>query len=296
MFRFLKEQFTKIYKQVTSRLQSLFSKGPVDETTLKELERILLEADTGVATTRLLITHLRDEMARGALETGEQLREALGTRLKAILHEYPYKKAGPVYILVGVNGTGKTTFVAKLAHHFASQGKKVMVAAADTFRAAAAEQLKVWADRTGVGFVESTQGQDPSAVVFTACERFTNENYDILIIDTAGRLQTKANLMRELEKMRKVVRRFMPDTSVTTLLTVDALIGQNSFDQAKLFNEAAQLDGVILTKMDGTAKGGMVFAIAHDLKIPIAYVSFGEQVDHMAPFNPDKYVDELLEG
>lgn len=295
MFRFLKEQLSKIYTQVTSKLGSLFAKKEIDEEVLSELERILLEADTGVATTRSLIQRLRDLVRSGALSEGAQLKEALARELKKLLSAHPYTNDTSIYLLVGVNGTGKTTFAAKLAYYYVTQGKKVLLAAADTFRAAAAEQLGTWAERINVDCVKGAPDADPSSVVFAACQRFIEGGYDILIIDTAGRLQNKEYLMRELEKVRKVIGRHMPSKHVTTLLTIDALLGQNSLDQAKLFNQVTQLNGIVLTKMDGTGKGGIVFAISDEIKVPIAYISYGEQLDQTSLFNPETYVNQLLQ-
>lgn len=295
MFSFLKEKLSKIYAQVTSKLSSLFSSSTVDENTLNELERILLEADTGVQTTRLLIDRLRQQEAAGKLQQGHELKNALAQELKALLGTCTYTATGTVFILVGVNGTGKTTFAAKLAAFYTLQGKKVLLAAADTFRAAAVEQLRIWASRSGVTCISGPESADPASVVFNACKVFTNEAYDILIIDTAGRLQNKVNLMRELEKVRKVIDKQLPSAPITTLLTIDSLLGQNSLDQAQLFHQATNLDGIVLTKMDGTGKGGIVFAICKEVGVPIAYISYGEHLDQMSRFDPDTYVDQLLE-
>lgn len=295
MFRFIKEQLSKIYAHVTYKLAVLFNRKEVDEEVLSELERILIEADTGISTTRGLMLQLRDLVRRGTIAQGTQLKEALSQELKDLLHKYPYQNKNIIYMLVGVNGTGKTTCAAKLANYYKTHGKKVLLAAADTFRAAAADQLSVWADRIGIDCVKGAAEADPSSVIFTACQRFTSGGYDILIIDTAGRLQNKEHLMRELEKARKVISKQMPSTPVTTLLTIDALLGQNSLDQAKLFNQATQLNGIVLTKMDGTGKGGIVFAIADQIKVPIAYIAYGEQIDQMALFNPEAYINQILQ-
>ncbi len=295
MFRFLKEQLSKIYTQVTTRLGSLFVKNKVDEEVLSQLERILLEADTGVATTRLLMEQLRQMVARGQITQGNQLKDALANELTALLRQHPYANNAAVYILVGVNGTGKTTFAAKLAHFYVTHNKRVLLAAADTFRAAAVDQLSVFARRLGVDLIKGAPDADPASVVFNACQKFSEGGYDILIIDTAGRLQNKEHLMRELEKVRKVITRQLPTSPVITLLTIDSLLGQNSLDQAKLFNHITNLNGIVLTKMDGTGKGGIVFAISHEVKVPIAYLSYGEQVDQMALFDPETYVNQLLQ-
>jgi fused signal recognition particle receptor len=200
-----------------------------------------------------------------------------------------------VFVLVGINGSGKTTFAGKLAHKLKQEGNNVLLVAADTFRAAAPEQLTAWAQNIGVDIVLGTPNQDPAAVVFAGCERFKKENYDAIIIDTAGRLHTKTNLMNELAKIKRVITKQLPDKSITTLLTIDAMLGQNSFEQAKLFKECTDVNGIVLTKMDGTGKGGIVFAIAHQLHIPIAYISFGEQLDNIKLFDAQEYVHDLLE-
>jgi fused signal recognition particle receptor len=264
---------------------------------MQELERILLEADTGITTTRALMEKLRAQVASGQIKQGSDLKIALQHELTNLLESKKYHdENAKIFLMVGVNGTGKTTFTSKLANRYTKLGKKVLLAAADTFRAAATHQLQVWAERSGAECITGPEGSDPAAVVYAACERFVSGSYDILIIDTAGRLQNKTNLMRELEKIRKVISRHIPDVPVVTLLTIDSMLGQNSFDQARLFNEATQVNGIVLTKMDGTGKGGIVFAITNEIKIPIAYVSFGEHMDDLARFESESYVKELLEG
>ncbi len=294
MFSFIKKAFTTIYEQVTGKLRTLFHRTTVDEDTLKELERILIEADTGIHTTRTLLDELRKEAANGSLRTGEDLENALQTNLEKLLAVHPYDPNADVYLLVGINGSGKTTFASKLASHLQSQGKKVLLVAADTFRAAATEQLQTWATRLSIDLIAGKSEQDPASVVFTGCEEYKKGGYQSLIIDTAGRLQSKVNLMKELEKLRKILSKQLPDAKVTTLLTIDSMLGQNSFDQAKLFKESTDVTGIVLTKMDGTGKGGIVFSITEQLKIPIAYISFGEKVDQLALFDSEAYLKELL--
>ena len=196
--------------------------------------------------------------------------------------------------MVGINGSGKTTFAGKLAHKYAQESKKVLLVAADTFRAAAPEQLQEWSDTVGVDMVRGTQNQDPASVVCSGCEKFKTDQYDILIIDTAGRLHTKTNLMNELTKINRVITKQLPDKTVNTLLTIDSMLGQNSFEQAKLFHESTDLSGLVLTKMDGTGKGGIVFAITDELAIPIWYITFGEQLNQLKLFDKNEYVDNLL--
>ena len=296
MFGLLKNTLQKIYSQVTSKMQGIFSRSQIDTQTLSELERILLEADTGTTTTRALIAQLKNQAAAGKLTTGAELKAELHKLLLQLLETKNYNPVADVYLLVGINGSGKTTCAGKLAHKFITQGKKVLFVAGDTFRAAATEQLTVWAQRLGADIIVGKENQDPASVIFTACEHYRAQNYDILIIDTAGRLQTKLHLMKELEKVRRIITRQLPDKQVSTLLTVDSMLGQNSLEQAKVFHESTQLDGIILTKMDGTGKGGIVFAIVQELKIPIAFISFGENPEQFALFNAQNYVSELLQS
>ncbi len=295
MFSFIKDVFKKAYTQFTQKTAALFQRTHIDEATLKELEQLLIEADTGVKTTKIIIDNLRNKMQSGQLQAGSDLKKALEEELLALIAGTSRAQDGDVYLLVGINGSGKTTFTGKLAHAKAQQGKRVLLVAADTFRAAAVEQLTVWATRSHAQLLTGSQGQDPAAVVFAGCEEYKKGNFDTLIIDTAGRLQTKTNLMRELEKIKKIVARQLPESSVRTLLTIDAMLGQNSLEQARLFHESTQLDGIVLTKMDGTGKGGIVIGIIQDLHIPIAYLSWGEGIDQLAPFNADEYVAGIMQ-
>jgi fused signal recognition particle receptor len=295
MFNFIKNSLKKIYAGITSRLGGLFGKAAIDEQALNELSTILLSADTGVKTTNAIIKALRTQHQNGALEQGTQLKQALRNQLISILNKPSTPDyEGNVFILVGVNGSGKTTFAGKLAYKYAQEGKKVLLVAADTFRAAASEQLEQWSLKIGVDIVRGSQDQDPASVVFQGCDRFKKENYDILIIDTAGRLHTKVNLMNELSKVKRVITKQLPDEKVNTLLIIDSMLGQNSFEQAKLFHESTDLSGIVLTKMDGTGKGGIVFAITDELAIPIWYITFGEQLDQLKLFDKNEYVDNLL--
>ena len=294
MFKFFKDKLSNIYSSFTSKVSSLFSRTSVDEETLKELEKILIAADTGVQTTRSILNNLREKVKGGQIKEGEDLRQALEQELKTILDVKKPKQNCSVFLLVGVNGSGKTTFAAKLAHRLHQEDKKVLLVAADTFRAAAPEQLTRWAEQTGSDIVLGKPEQDPASVVFTGCQKFNDENYDALIIDTAGRLQTKTNLMKELEKIKKVITKHVDPEKVCTLLTIDSMLGQNSLEQAKLFNESTDLDGIVLTKMDGTGKGGIVFAITQELKIPIHFITYGEQLAQCKEFDAQEYVQQLL--
>lgn len=295
MFSFIKQKLQKIYANVTGKLHALFSGGTLDQATLKELEVILLSADTGVNTTRMVIDRLKAQWTDGMLTNSSELKAALKEQLLAILTTSKPAQISSITLLVGINGSGKTTVASKLAYQLMQQKKRVLLVAADTFRAAAVDQLKQWADRLGVQVVCGAPNQDPASVVYAGMQCFKQGHFDAVIIDTAGRLQTKANLMKELEKVKRVISAQAPDIAITTLLTVDAMLGQNSLEQARVFHESTQLSGIVLTKMDGTGKGGIVFAISHELAVPVAYISFGESPEQLKLFDPATYVSELLE-
>lgn len=290
MFTTLKNAFQKLYTTLTTPLQKLFARSALDDTAHQELRQLLIQADTGISTTNYIL----DALEHAHVETGQELKQTLHKQLIACLKPYNQQSNPSVYMLVGINGSGKTTSAAKLAYFYAQQGKKVLLVAADTFRAAAQQQLEQWAKKINVDIVMGKEGSDPGAVVFNGCEQYKNQNYDILIIDTAGRLQTKTNLMHELSKLQRIIARQLPDKTVLTLLTIDAMLGQNSFEQAKLFHECTPLHGIILTKTDGSAKGGIIFAINHQLSIPVAFVSYGETIETLVPFNAQEFVTELL--
>ncbi len=238
---------------------------------------------------------LRSGVAAERITDGAGIAQALREQLEGILAVPAAAEATPaVILLVGINGSGKTTFAAKLAAKLKSEGKKVLLVAGDTFRAAATSQLMVWGERIGTQVFVGSDSQDPASVIFDACSQFKSNNYDHIIIDTAGRLQTKVNLMRELEKMRKIIDKQLPEASVGTWLTIDSMLGQNSFAQAEIFHEAATLDGLILTKLDGSGKGGIVFAITENLNVPILYITFGEQPEDVKAFSAPEYVQTVL--
>jgi len=294
MFNFIKEKLQKIYSSVTTKLHAIFSQSTIDQTTIDELYQLLIKADTGVATTKKLIDQIQQAHRQGSVQTGKDVQLIIEQELLRILQNQKTVPEAQVYLLVGINGSGKTTLSGKLANYFKKQNKSVMLAAADTFRAAAPEQLQQWANQAGAHLIMGKPGQDPAAVTFNACEQLKASKSDILIIDTAGRLQTKDNLMKELEKIKRIVTKQLPDYTVCTLLTVDSMLGQNSFSQAKIFHEATQLDGIVLTKMDGTAKGGIVFSIVQDLHVPVAFLSWGEHIDDLTPFDSEQYINNLL--
>lgn len=293
VFGFLKNTLQKIYNTVTSPIKALFAR-PIDEQALADLEVILLSADTGIKTTKLIMEKVKNAWQHGSLKDGQDLKVLLHQELLALLESEKFGDLANVIVLVGINGSGKTTAAAKLGQLLKQQNKKILFVAADTFRAAATQQLERWAQQLNTDIVIGTEGQDPASVVFAGMQKYKAGNYDAVIIDTAGRLQTKINLMKELEKIKRVIATQAPDQKITTLLTIDSMLGQNSFEQAKIFNESTPIDGVILTKMDGTAKGGIVFAINNELKIPIAYISFGEKPEQIKKFDAQEYVHELL--
>jgi fused signal recognition particle receptor len=293
LFNFIKNSLKRVYSAITSKLQNLFGVEQVNTATLQELEKIMLEADIGVQTTKNIIGDLKNNIQLGNLQTGHDLKSQLEKSLLKCL-DLPQIELGRVVLLVGINGSGKTTLASKLAYYYQQQGLKVLLLAADTFRAAAVDQLDAWARKLNIDMVQGLANQDPAAVVYQGCEKFKNQAYDIIIIDTAGRLQTKTNLMQELGKIRRVVGKLLPDQSISTLLTVDAMLGQNSLIQAQEFKDIAQLDGVVLTKMDGTGKGGIVVAIAQQLNLPVVFISYGEQPEQLKLFNAAEYVFGLI--
>lgn len=295
MFSFIKNSLKRVYSAITSKFQNLFGAAQVDINTLQELEKIMLEADIGVQTTKNIIADLKSNIQAGSLQNGNDLKHKLEKLLLKYL-DLPQADLGNVILLVGINGSGKTTLASKLAYYYQQQGLKVLLVAADTFRAAAVDQLDAWAHKLNIDMVQGLANQDPAAVVYQGCEKFKNDGYNKIIIDTAGRLQTKTNLMQELGKIRRVAGKLLPDQKISTLLTIDAMLGQNSFIQAQDFKEVAQLDGVVLTKMDGTGKGGIVVAISQQLNLPVVFMSYGEQHEQLKLFNAVEYVAGLLDS
>lgn len=299
-FERLKSGLSRTHEGLIGRIDRLvLGKKEIDAETLDELEEILITADVGVAATLELIRGIEQRVKRNELRDGEALRAFL----KADMLERLARRASPldisnaspfVMMVIGVNGVGKTTTIGKLASRFTAEGKKVLLAAADTFRAAAADQLQIWGDRTGVDVIRHQDGADPSAVVFDACKAAMARKTDILIIDTAGRLHTKVNLMEEMKKIRRVIGREIPGAPHETLLVLDAATGQNALSQAKLFKEAADVTGIALTKLDGTAKGGIVVAIAGEFDIPVRFIGVGESVEDLRDFDPVQFVDALF--
>jgi fused signal recognition particle receptor len=295
MFNFIKDKFKKIYTSVTHQISSLFSGNKLDDQFLKELSAVLIKADTGVHVTDEIIKNLSSCIHNASITTLEQAREKLGQELIALLRPTHTPESMPrITLVVGINGSGKTTFVAKYANLIKKSGKRVLIIAGDTFRAAATEQLCSWTSSIGVAIHTGKEGQDPAAVVYDGCKKFVDEAFDCVIIDTAGRLQTKTNLMNELEKIKRIIGKHLPHETIATWLSIDAMLGQNSLAQAELFHQVTPLDGIILTKLDGTGKGGIVFAITQKLKIPILYVTYGEHIDDIGLFDAKEYVNGLL--
>ncbi|HSW75796.1 MAG TPA: signal recognition particle-docking protein FtsY [Candidatus Saccharimonadales bacterium] len=294
MFQFIKEKLQKIYSGITKQLQSIFEQKSIDQSTIAQIQELLIKADTGVAPTKKIIDHLQSAYENGTLQEGSDARKIIHQELTQLLSQNNPCPSPTIFLLVGINGSGKTTFAGKLANFLVKQKKSCLIAAADTFRAAAPQQLTIWAQKAGASLIVGKPNQDPASVTFDACEEFKDKNFDTLIIDTAGRLQTKEHLMKELEKIKRIIAKQLPNQTICTLLTVDSMLGQNSFHQAQIFNEATKLDGIILTKIDGSAKGGIVFSIVQELHIPIAYLSWGEHIDDMTPFDPELYIQNLL--
>jgi fused signal recognition particle receptor len=303
IFNRMREAVSRTRETLSERIEDIVAiTHEVDEAALEELEMSLLASDLGVSTTSEIISALRARVKRHEIRNGAELKQLLKDEIQAILDAReeanffkPRFTAPPfVIMMVGVNGTGKTTTSGKLAAYYRRQGKTVLLAAADTFRAAAIEQLEVWGQRTGVEMIKTKQGGDPSAVLFDGIKASQARGTDVLIADTAGRLHTKDNLMAELSKMRRTAERLIPSAPHEVLLVLDATTGQNGLQQARLFTESAGVTGIVITKLDGTAKGGIAVAIARELKMPVRYVGVGEKLEDLIPFDSKAYVDSLL--
>lgn len=320
-FKKLKEKITKQADSVTEKFKQGLSKTrdslagrvndliaryrKVDEEFFEELEEILISADVGVTTVMDLIDELKMEVKRRNIQDPQEMREVISEKLVEIYRgdDEEYEKSAAlniqkdgltVILFVGVNGVGKTTTIGKLAHKLKSEGKTVMLAAGDTFRAGAIEQLEVWGERVGAEVIKQSAGSDPAAVVYDAIQAAKARRVDVLLCDTAGRLQNKVNLMKELEKVKRVIEREVSGAPHEVLLVLDATTGQNAMSQAKIFKEATNVTGIVLTKLDGTAKGGIVLAIRNELHIPVKFVGLGEKMDDLQPFDPEKYVYGLF--
>lgn len=298
-----KEGLSKTRSAFVEKVEELITRRKkIDEEFYEELEDILIGADVGVNTVMELVDDLRQEVKQRKIENPSDLQPILSEKLVGLLQgdadtSMKLSDAGlSVVLFVGVNGVGKTTTIGKLAHHYKQQGKKVLLAAGDTFRAGAIEQLEVWGERVGVDVIKQQSGSDPAAVMFDAVQAAKNRGVDILLCDTAGRLQNKANLMEELNKIYRVIQREVPGAPHEVLLVLDATTGQNALSQAKMFGEKTGVTGLVLTKLDGTAKGGIVIAIRRELDIPVKFVGLGEGMDDLQPFDSEQFVHALFAG
>ena len=287
-------------KSFFGRITNILGAGEIDDETWEDIEALLVQADVGIQTATTLTARLRERMNRDGLTREDELTDALRDEMLRVVSEPRthldlFGRPLSVLLIVGVNGSGKTTAIGRLAHKFTKAGRKVALAAGDTFRAAAIEQLQLWGERVGVPVIAGQPGADPGALVFDALKASQSRGYDLLIVDTAGRLHTKYNLMEELTKVSRVMKKVIPDAPHETLLVLDGTTGQNALTQAHKFKEAVDITGVIVTKLDSTAKGGMVFPIYYELKLPVAFVGVGEGQDAIEMFDPEGFVDALLE-
>ncbi|MCE5304173.1 MAG: signal recognition particle-docking protein FtsY [Chloroherpetonaceae bacterium] len=313
MFSGLKASFKKIQSGLdktrtnfVGNIVSLFSSNrKIDDNLLDEVKSIMLSGDIGVTATEKIIKNLRQKVKEKGYENSDQLYDLLKEEILAILNENPsneeiFKLKGIekpyVVMVVGVNGVGKTTTIGKLAYNFKNAGKSVVIGAADTFRAAANEQLEIWANRAGVDIIQQLPGADPAAVAFDTVKSAISKNKDVVIIDTAGRLHTKGNLMEELAKINRVIKKLKPDAPNDVYLVLDATTGQNAIVQAKEFQKISNVTGIVLTKLDGTAKGGVIIPIVDELDIPVRFIGVGEQIDDLQVFNPKEFTDALFEN
>ena len=295
----LKQGLTKTKESINDKINNVFSNfRKVDEELLEELEEALIMSDMGVETSTQIISNLREKIIKEKIEESEQVKEALREEIEKILEKcdnsLKLETKPSVILVVGVNGVGKTTSIGKMAARLARDGKKVIVAAADTFRAAAVEQLEIWANRAGCDIVKKEEGTDPASVVFDAIQITKQKNADVLICDTAGRLHNKKYLMDELVKIKKVIDKELPESSKEVLMVLDATTGQNAISQVKAFKETVDINGLILTKLDGTAKGGVVVGIVAENQMPVKFVGVGEQIDDMEIFNSTDFVNALI--
>lgn len=301
LFSKLKDTLSKTKETIASKVDDVFKTFKrVDEELFEELEEALITADLGVNTSMEIIDRLRDAAKEKKIVESSELTDELGEILKSILtegessSETVLKGKPAVIMVIGVNGAGKTTSVGKLANMYKNMGKNVLIAAADTFRAAAIDQLEAWADRAGVPIIRHQEGSDPAAVVYDSIAAAKNRNTDIILCDTAGRLHNKKNLMDELKKIYRIIEKELPESSREVLLVLDATTGQNAVVQAKLFKEAADITGIVLTKLDGTAKGGIVFSIKNEYDIPVKFIGLGEGIEDIDTFSPENFVNAIL--
>ena len=298
LFEKLKNGLTKIRENIARSFDNVFTPNEIDDDFYEELEEILIMSDIGVSTTEKILDELKDKVKAQHIKTTDNCRRVL---MDSIIEQmtvpedaYDFEKGKAVILVIGVSGVGKTTSIGKLAANYKKEGKKVMMAAADTFRAAAGEQLTEWANRAGVDIIRGGDGQDPAAVVYDALKAAKARNIDILICDTAGRLHNKKNLMEELKKIHRIIDREYPEASRETLVVIDGTTGQNGLMQAREFHEAAEATGIIMTKLDGTAKGGIAVAVQSELSIPVKYIGVGEGIDDFERFDPETFVEAMF--
>jgi fused signal recognition particle receptor len=301
IFKKFADGLIKTKNDLSIKLDGLFSMySKIDDELFDELEDILIGSDIGVDSTMEIVEFLKKTAKSEKLKAPEEIKAKLKAHIKEIIHvdddfDENEMDTPTIVLIIGVNGVGKTTTIGKLAHRYKNLGKKVLVAAGDTFRAAAVEQLQIWCDRSGVDLVANKEGSDPAAVIYDAIQSAKAKKTDILICDTAGRLHNKKNLMNELNKIFRVVEKEYEKDKIQVYLVIDATTGQNGIIQAKTFKEAADIDGIILTKLDGTAKGGIVIPVQKELKVPVKYVGLGEKIDDLQLFDSDKFVDAIFE-
>ncbi|WP_457635733.1 signal recognition particle-docking protein FtsY [Persephonella sp.] len=296
----LKSGLEKTKKQFVESFSSISFGRKIDEELFEDIEMVLLKADVGLQATEEILDFLRKESKRRKLKDGQQLKELLKEKLYEILKNCEGKlnlgdEKPAVILFLGINGSGKTTTVGKLAYQFTKEGMSVVLAAADTFRAAAIDQLEVWAERSGARIVKHSAGSDPAAVVYDAVNSAKSRGDDLVLIDTAGRLHTKEHLMKELQKIKRTIQKLMPDQPAETILVLDGTIGQNSINQAKVFKQSTDVTGIVITKLDGTAKGGAIIPICKELKIPIKFIGVGEGIEDLQPFDAKAFVDALFD-
>jgi fused signal recognition particle receptor len=300
LFKSIRESLSRTRQSVFGQIAGVLGMGEIDEDTWDDLEALLVQADVGVPTTLALIESMQERVSRDGLTRTDQLVQVLKKEMRAVLASPPpfeleQSRQLTVVMVVGVNGSGKTTTIGKLAHKYRGDGRRVMLVAADTFRAAAIDQLKIWGERADVPVISGQPGGDPAAITYDGIRASRGRNYDLLIVDTAGRLHTKFNLMKELEKVYSVCKKSVHQAPHEVLLVLDASTGQNALVQAQRFKESVNVTGVILAKLDGTAKGGMLFAIYRELGLPVRFVGTGERLQDLAPFDPDQFIDALFE-
>ena len=299
-FKRLKEGLSKTRNSIVDSFSSVFGASHIDDDFYEELEETFIMADMGYETTEKVIENLKERVKEARIKEPAACKELIINiiRDQMMVDEsaYDFEKKKSVILVIGVNGVGKTTTIGKLAAQYKKSGKKVLIAAADTFRAAAIDQLKTWADRAGVEMISHNEGADPAAVVYDAVSAAKARNTDILLIDTAGRLHNKKNLMDELAKMRRIISRDYPDANVESLIVLDGTTGQNALEQARQFSNVTEIDGIVITKLDGTAKGGIAIAIQAELNVPIKFIGIGEKIDDLQRFDPSAYVEALFSG